>query len=156
MLYMSCITVIRMLCFVITRGISSTLMCMGPSVFRSPDFFYVLFACSEDLLNQGIKADAKERSAYCRCGREGCPKCAFILHTCKFRTPVSIMDIGRAETCSAGGGGGGGTGALRRWGGGGKMGFRAGTLCYVVLAALVQILPATKSVVGWHDTPADG
>ena len=65
--------------------------------------------------------------------------------------------LGRAETCSAGGGGGG-TGALRRWGGGwvGKMGFRAGTLCYVVLAVLVQILPATKSVVGWHDTPADG
>ena len=57
---------------------------------------------------------------------------------------------------------GGGVGVARapsEGGGGGlvgKMGFRAGTLCYVVLAVLVQILPATKSVVGWHDTPADG
>ena len=67
-----------------------------------------------------------------------------------------IFTTWRAETCSAGGGGGGGTGALRKWGGVGKMGFRAGTLCYVVLAVLVQILPVTKSVVGWHDTPADG
>ena len=54
--------------------------------------------------------------------------------------------------------GGGGTGALRRWVGGGvgKMGFRAETRCYVVLPVLMQNLPATKSVLGWHDTPADG
>ena len=61
--------------------------------------------------------------------------------------------LGRPENCFLGGGGGG-TGALGRWWGGfGKMGFCRGTLCYV---ALVQILAATKSVVGWHDTPNDG
>ena len=44
----------------------------------------------------------------------------------------------RPEDCFArGGGGGGGMGVFRRLGGGvGKMGFRAGTLCYVVLVAL--------------------
>ena len=65
------------------------------------------------------------------------------------RSPVVRMHskacAGRAETCSAGGGGGGWHGRAQEVGGGvGKLGFRAGTLCYVVLALLVQILPATK------------
>ena len=48
-------------------------------------------------------------------------------------------------------GGGGGVARAPSEGGGGvgKMGLRAGTLCYAVL---VQTLPATKSVVGKHDS----
>ena len=49
-----------------------------------PGVFWVHFKCIEDLVNHGIKADAKERAAYCRCGQDGCTKCAFMLHTCKF------------------------------------------------------------------------
>ena len=54
-------------------------------------------------------------------------------------TIALIFATRRAETCSAGGGGGGGRACSEGGGGGvGKMGFRAGTLCYVVLAVLVQ------------------
>ena len=56
----------------------------GSKRLPRPGVFSVHFKCIEDLVNHGIKADAKERAAYCRCGQDGCTKCAFMLHTCKF------------------------------------------------------------------------
>ena len=95
MLYMSCNTVITMWSLVVTMGICSTLMCMGPNVFRGPNCFMCSLHVLRTWCNHGIKAKHKGTFSLCRCGREGCPKCAFILHTCKFRTPVSITDIGK-------------------------------------------------------------
>ena len=67
----------------------------GSKRLPRPGVFLVHFKCIEDLVNHGIKADAKERATYCRCGQDGCTKCAFMLHTCKFRMPVSVLDVGR-------------------------------------------------------------
>ena len=67
----------------------------GSKRLPRPGVFLVHFKCIEDLVKHGIKADAKERAAYCRCGQDGCMKCAFMLHTCKSRMPVSVLDVGR-------------------------------------------------------------
>ena len=67
----------------------------GSKRVPQPGLFYVLFACSGDVVDHGIKVTAKEHSAYCRRGHESCPKSAVILHICKFRTAVTIMDIGK-------------------------------------------------------------
>ena len=66
----------------------------GSKQLHQPGLFLVHFNEIQDLVNHGIKANAKERAAYCRCGHDGCTKCAFGLHTCKFRTHVSVVDVG--------------------------------------------------------------
>ena len=67
----------------------------GSKRIPRPGVVLVHFKCIEDLLNHGIKANAKERAAYCRCGQDGCTESAFMLHTCKFCMSVSVLHFAR-------------------------------------------------------------
>ena len=69
----------------------------GSKRLPRPGVFLVYFKCIEDLVNHGINDDTKERAAYCSCGQDGCAKCAFMLHTCNLRMPVSVLDVGRTS-----------------------------------------------------------